>query len=248
MEIMKILMLLGVGIVAGFVNVMAGGGSAIAMPVLIFMGLDSAIANGTNRVAIFLQNIFAVFSFKKEKFQQFKTSMKLALWTLPGAVLGAFAAVRISDVWFQRILALVMIGIVLSMVFSPTRQQKESALSGSKRLLLIYPALLGIGFYGGFIQAGVGFLFMASLYHILNLDLVFVNMHKVFIIFIYTIPALAIFVWTGNVDWLLGLSLAAGNSFGGWWAAKMAVRGGEKVIRAVLSIAIIIMSVKLLLV
>jgi uncharacterized membrane protein YfcA len=243
-EIPQLLLLFAVGSIAGFINVMAGGGSTITLPTLIFLGLDSALANGTNRIAIFIQNIFAITSFRKQKVHRFKQSLQLAFWTLPGAVLGAIVAVRLTDAWFQRILGIIMIAIIISMFFSPAKNNKEE--SRVERLnWLIYPAMLGIGFYGGFIQVGVGFILMAALYHLLHLNLVFVNMHKVFIVFIYTIPALAIFIWTGNVNWVMGLSLAAGNAFGGWWSARFAVKGGEKIIRVVLSIAILIMALKL---
>lgn len=243
-EIYQLIILFAVGALAGFINVMAGGGSSITLPTLIFMGLDSAIANGTNRIALIIQNIFAITSFRQQKVHRFRQSLKLAVWTLPGAVIGAIAAVKITDAWFQRILGMVMIGIILSLFVSPINKVKKER--DERRNWLIYPAMFGIGFYGGFIQVGVGFLLMASLYHILRMNLVFVNMHKVFIVFIYTIPALAIFILTGNVDWGLGLSLAAGNAFGAWWSARVAVRGGEKIIRIALSIAILIMAMKLL--
>ena len=207
------------------------------------MGLDSALANGTNRIALFVQNIFAISSFRRRKVHQFRRSLQLSLLTLPGAVIGAVAAVNISDAWFQRILGVVMIGIILSLFISPAG--KKQALEERKHWL-IYPVMLGIGFYGGFIQVGVGFIFMAALYHILRQNLVHVNMHKVFIVFIYTIPALGVFIYTGNVNWVLGLSLAAGNALGGWWSARFAVKGGEKIIRIVLAIAILVMSLKLL--
>lgn len=245
MDFTKLFLLFGVGTIAGFMNVMAGGGSSLTLPALIFMGLDGAMANGTNRVAILLQNVFAVLSFRKRDVHQYGESFKLALLTLPGAILGAFIAVNIADQWFKRILSLVLIGIVVSMFFTP-KKREESATGERKKSWLIYPVMFGIGLYGGFIQAGVGFLFMAALYHILNLNLVHVNMHKVFIVLIYTLPVLAIFVITGKVDWILGLSLAAGNSFGAWWGARFAVKGGEKVIRYVLAVAILLMAVKLL--
>jgi len=242
-EITQLLLLFVVGTIAGFINVMAGGGSSITLPVLIFMGLDSALANGTNRIAIFIQNIFAISSFRQQKVHQFKRSLQLSLLTLPGAIIGAIVAVNISDAWFQRILGIVMIGIILSLFISPAGKKQEYS---ERKHWLIYPAMVAVGFYGGFIQVGVGFILMASLFHILRLNLVHVNMHKVFIVFIYTIPALAIFIYTGNVNWVLGLSLAAGNAFGGWWSARFAVKGGERVIRIVLAIAILIMSLKLL--
>jgi len=243
-EYIEFFILFGVGLIAGTLNVMAGGGSSLTLPALIFLGLDGATANGTNRVAILIQNIFATASFHKEKISSINLSLKLALFTLPGAVLGAIIAVRISNEWFERVLAIVMIGVIVSM-FLPKTLGKETSNDGSNSWM-IYPIMFGIGFYGGFIQVGVGFLIMAALYHVLRINLVFVNMHKVFIVLIYTIPALAIFIWAGNVDWALGLSLAAGNAVGGWWAAKFSVKGGEKYIRYVLVVAIFIIALKLL--
>jgi uncharacterized membrane protein YfcA len=244
MEYSTIALLFGVGTLAGFINVMAGGGSSLTLPALIFLGLEGVMANGTNRVAIALQNVFAVLSFHKRKQHAYKASFQLALLTLPGAIIGAFVAVNIGDSWFKKILSIVLIGIVISMFFSPKKRDDTTA--EGKKTWVIYPVMFGIGFYGGFIQAGVGFLFMASLYHILKLDLVSVNSRKVFIVMVYTIPALSIFVMTGNVDWVLGLCLAAGNSFGAWWGAHFAVKGGEKIIRYILAVAILIMAAKLL--
>jgi uncharacterized membrane protein YfcA len=244
MEYWNWLLLFGVGSIAGFINVNAGGGSSLTLPTLIFMGLDGALANGTNRVAIFVQNIFAIASFKKNKMFQFRTSSELSLYTLPGAILGALLAVRISSVLFERILGVVLIFIVISLFFSGAYRERDPN-QREKRSWWIYPALLGIGFYGGFLQIGVGFLFMAALYHLLRIDLITVNMHKVFIILIYTLPALLIFMWTGNVNWKYGLALAAGNAFGGWWGAHVAVKGGERVIRIILAVAITIMALKL---
>ena len=221
---------------------MAGGGSALTLPALIFIGLDSATANGSNRLALIIQNIFAVESFRQNKFFALRQSLLFAAVTVPGAILGSLAAVRISDAVFQKILGLVMIGIVLSLFFSPIRQNGQRK---GKKSFWVFPALFGIGFYGGFIQVGVGFIIMAALYHLARLDLVRVNMHKVFIILIYTLPALLVFAFNGHVHWWYGLALAAGNSNGAWWGAKTAVKGGEKIIRLVLSVAILLMAAKL---
>lgn len=244
-EYFYILILFAIGIFAGFLNVTAGGGSTLTLPALIFLGLDSALANGTNRVAIFVQNIFAVYSFKKEKYQQFDISLKLSLLTLPGSIIGAILAVQLSDALFQRILGIIMIGIIISMIL-PQKKITDSQHENKKIPLSTYFAMIGIGFYGGFIQVGVGFILMAALQRLMKLNLVYINMHKVFIVLIYTIPALLIFVFTNNVNWGLGLALAAGNALGGWWAAKFSVKKGEKLIRYVLIVAVLIMSLKLL--
>jgi len=239
----SVVILFFVGIIAGFLNVTAGGGSAITLPVLIFLGLESSVANGTNRIAILVQNISAVYSFKREKYQDLKASLFLSLFTLPGAIAGALLAVKLDDEIFQKILGIVMIGIILSM-FIPQRQVNSNG--KSKISIATAVSMFGIGFYGGFIQVGVGFILMASLKYLMKLNLVLVNMHKVFIVLIYTIPALIVFILTDNVNWFLGLSLAAGNALGGWWGAKMSVKKGEGFIKGILIIAILIMALKLL--
>jgi len=245
-ELLKLLLLFFVGSVAGFINVMAGGGSTITLPTLIFLGLNSSLANGTNRIAILIQNISGIVSFKQEKYHKFKMSLKLASFTLPGAIAGSIIATTISDTLFQKILAYVLIGIIVSLLVPRSNQKKIEDNKQRQRNWFIYPAMVLVGFYGGFIQAGVGFLLMASLYHLMKLDLVRVNMHKISIVFIYTIPALLIFFLTHNVDLKFGLTLAAGNALGAWWSAKFSVKKGERVIRIILMLAILMMSLKLL--
>ncbi|TFG78222.1 MAG: sulfite exporter TauE/SafE family protein [Thermodesulfobacteriales bacterium] len=243
-EYLDLIILFGVGVIAGVINIMAGGGSSLTLPALIFLGLDGATANGTNRVGILIQSIFATLSFRKEKITGLNLSLRLAAFTIPGAILGALIAVRMTDRWFEIILGIIMIGVIISMLI-PQSKNLVTTTEGQKTWL-IYPIMFAIGFYGGFVQVGVGFLIMAALYHLLKINLVFVNMHKVFITLIFTIPALIIFIWTDNVDWLLGLVLAAGNGVGGWSAARISVRGGEKVIRYVMIVAIFIIALKLL--
>ena len=244
-EITSILILFAAGTIAGFINVMAGGGSSITLPILIFLGLDATVANGTNRIAIFIQNISAIKSFKNEEYSEFKISFKMALFALPGAIIGALFAVRISGELFEKILAVVMIGIIISMIV-PKKKNNTDNDAEQKTSWAVYLAMFGIGFYGGFIQVGVGFLLMAALQYLMRINLVLVNMHKVFIVLIYTFPALIIFIVTDNVNWSLGLALAAGNAFGAWWSAKLAVKKGEKLIKGILITAIFIMSLKLL--
>ena len=115
-DLLSIAVLTSVGVIAGFINVTAGGGSTLTLPALIFLGLDSSVANGTNRIAILLQNVSAVQSFKQENFFDLKTSLKLSFFTLPGSVAGALLAVKLEDELFQIILGIIMIGIVISMI------------------------------------------------------------------------------------------------------------------------------------
>ncbi len=238
-------MLAALGLLAGFVNVMAGGGSLMTMPVMIFLGMSPAMANGTNRVAIMAQNVVAVGNFRRKGFSDFKLSMTLSLCTLPGVVAGSFVAIEIDPGWFKRILALVMVG-ALVMIFRGSGR-KGKAGDRPVRRGWAHLGMVLVGFYGGFIQAGVGFILMAVLYDLLQLDLVRVNMHKVFIVGIYMIPSLLIFALSGEVDWLAGALLAVGNATGAWLGTNMAVKGGDKIIRIVFAIAVVAMAVKLIL-
>lgn len=244
-DLVSSLILFAVGTIAGFINVNAGGGSTLTLPTLLFLGLDGATANGTNRIGILIQNVVALIKFKKENYSQIKTSLLFSIFTIPGVIIGAIAAVNISTESFEFMLGLVMIGIIITMLIP--RKEIEVNDDHSKKInWKTYFALFLIGFYGGFVQVGVGFLLMAALYYLANYSLVYVNMHKLFIVLIYTIPAILVFLFTNNINWLFGFSLAAGTSLGGWWGVKLQIKKGEKLIRIILIIAILIMSVKLL--
>jgi uncharacterized membrane protein YfcA len=231
------------GVAVGFLNVMAGGGSLISMPILIFLGLEPAMANGTNRVAILIQNVTAVSSFRSHGYSEMRRSLGLALCTVPGAVAGAFAAVAIDPVLFKRILGAVLVAAVILILRK--RSPSEEGEGGESHPILAHIAMLGVGFWGGFLQAGVGFLIMPVLHQLLRLDLVRVNMHKVFIVGIYTIPALAIFALQGKVWWLGGLALAVGNAVGAWIATRVTITHGERAVRIVFVAAVIAMGIKL---
>jgi len=236
------------GIVAGMLNVIAGGGSLLTLPAMVLMGIPGPVANGTNRVAILAQNATAVAGFRRKGFSDFRLSLSLALCALPGALAGAWVGTLVRGALFNRILALIMIGVLIQMAW----KKKADSASGeppaqAPRKLLGHVCIVGVGFYGGFIQAGVGFLLMAVLHRVMRLDLVRVNMHKVFIVGLYTAAALGIFVWTGNVLWVPGIALALGNSLGGWIGSHLSVKKGEPFIRRVLYLALSVMALKLLL-
>ena len=230
---------------------MAGGGSLLTVPIMLFMGMPGPVANGTNRIAILAQNITAVTAFFRRGFSDFKLSLSLAAAATPGAVVGALVGVQLSGEWFDRILALVMIAVMISMAIPngrevPKTEQVEAGSPSAKRLIAGHLCMVGAGFWGGFIQIGVGFLLMPILHRIIGLDLVRVNMHKVFIVLCYTLVALAIFASKVEVLWIAGLCLALGNSIGGWIGANMSINKGEKLINLVLNTVLAVFIIKLL--
>lgn len=246
------LLLAAIGVIAGFLNVMAGGGSLLTVPVMVFMGMPGPVANGTNRVAILAQNVTAVATFFRRGFSDYRLSLTLAACAVPGAVLGAWAGTRLEGVWFNRVLALIMLGVMAIMSTGPKKANRGGGgripgLTGRQRTVWAHLLMVGAGLYGGFIQIGVGFILMAILHRVLGLDLVRVNMHKVFIVLCYTITALAVFASQLELLWIAGASLAVGNSVGGWLGAHTAVRRGEKWVRYVLNAVLVVFIVKLLL-
>jgi uncharacterized membrane protein YfcA len=225
-------------------NVTAGGGSSLGLPALIFLGLDPSVANGTNRIAIIVQNIGAVTSFRTSGMRGLRQSLWLSAWSVPGAIIGTLVAVRISDAWFQIAVGIVNILTVI-VIFLPKSKNNSDHFDDPRQKLLVGITLFFVGIYGGFIQLSVGFLLMATLYRLSRMNLVLVNMHKVTIALIYNIPSLAIFWWTGNVQFLPGFVLGLGSATGGWWSAKVQIKRGEGFIKFVLAIALVVISLKL---
>jgi len=244
-ELIGAIVLFFVGILAAFLNVTAGGGSSITVPALIFLGVDPTMANGTNRLGIVLQNASASVSFRNEKVYQTKYTIIYALLAIPGAILGSVYATEISDDAFKKALGIVLIGVIVTILLPKSKKVLETGLK-NKYSWLIYPGFFILGFYGGFIQIGIGFLIIALIEKTIRIDLVKTNMHKTFVILSINIPALFIFIATGHMNWVLGIALAAGTTVGGWWAAKLTVRRGEKFIRFFFIAALVVISVKLL--
>lgn len=245
--ILQSLLIIAVGFVSGFLNTVAGGGSLISLPVLIFMGLPGSVANATNRVAILSQNIFAVTGFNSKGVKlPFPYSLYLGLASLAGGYLGARLAVDIDDDLFNRILAVIMILVVLSIVLEPRRKKidRPERLGLLHRVLGII-AFFFLGIYGGFIQAGIGFLVIAVVTNINHLSLVKTNYVKVFAAIVYTAVAVIVFAIENKIIWITGLTLAIGQGFGGWYASRWSVDKGEVWIKRVMVATVIGLAVKL---
>lgn len=251
MTLSQELLLFGLGVLAGYINVMAGGGSLLTVPVMLFMGLPAPVANGTNRIAILAQSLVSIGIFLRKGLGELKLSLTLALATLPGAFAGALLGVRFDGVWFNRLLAVIMIVVMLLMIFerrtpADIKQDGDRLNAKPKRVILTHLLMVGIGFYGGIIQVGVGFLIMPILYHVMGLDLLRVNMHKIFLVLPFTLLSLIIYANHVEIAWMAGLFLALGNAAGGWLGTHKMISRGETLIRLVFNAALLIFIIKLI--
>jgi len=236
-----IVLILGGG-AAGFINTLAGGGSAITIPILNEM-VGISTANGTNRIAILAANIGAVAGFQQGKAIPWARVMPLLPPIVVGAAAGAWAATETDPDVLRRVFAVVLLLVALSVVAKPSRwvEERDAALHEPWRSLVF----LGIGFYGGFVQAGVGFLLLAGLVLGGGLTLVNGNAVKVVLVLAYTPVALLLFARAAQVDWTVGLVLASGQMTGAWFAARLAVKKGAAWIRWVLVAAAIVAAFRL---
>ena len=243
---LELILLLLTGIATGFLNVMAGGGSMLSVPIMIFLGVPGTIANATNRIAILPQNISAVIAFYRKGFANFRLSLSLAACTIPGTIVGAYIASRIPNDQFNGLLAIIMI-IVLIVMALPNPKTIDNRESPTKnRLIAGHLLMVLIGLWGGFIHIGVGFLLMPVLNRVMQLDLITTNSHKVFIVLCYTTFALIVFASQLELIWKYGIALAIGTTIGGWIAANFQINKGIGAIKWTLNVVIIAFIIKLL--
>lgn len=242
-----LLIILLTGIAAGFINVNAGGGSFITLPVLIFMGLPAAVANGTNRVALATANIIAVLNFKKKGYFNWKLALFLAIPASAGAIIGSFISINLPDELYNTILATVIIIVILVVIINPQRFIKKSIVEMTlKYKILGIIIFFALGLYGGVIQAGIGFLIMTSLVFLTGYSLVKVNSLKVLIVLVYMAFSLTIFIISGKINWLYALALSLGNGAGAYLGSLFAVKHGDKWIKVIMIVAALVMALKLL--
>lgn len=213
MELWIYLLILLVGIFTGFVNTLAGSGSLLTLPLLIFLGLPANVANGTNRVSILLQSLISVRGFHSRGLLRTEDSLILALSSSLGAVLGAQIAVGINEELMQKTIGAIMLLMLFLMFLNPKRWIEGRNEKKRSRIVEIIIFFL-IGIYGGFIQAGVGIFILSALILYSGFDIIRANASKVLIVLIYTIPALSVFILNNQVVWDIGILLAIGGMIG----------------------------------
>lgn len=247
MDILLLVLVIVVGIISGFINTIAGSGSLLTLPVLIFMGLPVNVANGTNRVAILLQSIVGVSGFKQKKVFEWREGLWLLLPSVLGALLGAMMAVNLNAQIMNRVIGALLGVMFFVILFKPEKWVREHAGEiNAKPTLLNILIFFAIGFYGGFIQAGVGFFLLAGLVLGAGFNLLKANAIKVFIVLAYTVVALIVFVYNNQVNYFFGLVLGAGSMLGAWLATHYAVKWGVGFIRWFLLATVLVFAIKLL--
>ncbi len=232
-----------VGVVSGFFNTIGGGGSLLVLPFLSFLGMDVAVANGTNRLAIVLQSIAGAETYRKKGVLCFRTALPLAGITTLGSILGTFLAITIDRQYLNLSVAFFISLMAVLLVFKPEMWEKQHDARLSKTG--IFFVFFFIGIYGGYIQAGVGFFLTWGLALAVGVDLVRGNAIKMVIVGLYNVVSLAIFYKNGMVDIPVGLVMAGGSMVGAVIGARFAVAKGNTWIRWILAAVVIISAVRM---
>jgi uncharacterized protein len=246
MDILMALLVIAAGFITGFINTLAGSGSIISLPLLMFLGLPIGVANGTNRVGILLQSIVAMANFKRQKVFEWKEGFALTTPTILGSIAGAILATNLNERMLEIIVGFVLVGMFFMVLYKPEKWIKgQDGLFTGKPTSVQWIIFFVIGFYGGFIQIGVGFFFLAGLVLSTGFNLVKANAYKVLKVAVYTPFVLAIFIYNDQVHWLYGFILAIGSMAGAYVASSFAVSWGAKAIRYFLLAIIILACVQL---
>jgi hypothetical protein len=220
------LLLASVGFAASVLNVIAGGGSFFTLPVLIFLGLPAAVANGTNRIGVIAQNASAVWEFHRRGALDWRWALAASVPAGLGAIAGAWLALGIDDRQFRRILAVLMVAVTLWTLLDPLQRVRPAGVRTPWSPGVI-AGMLAAGVYGGFVQAGVGFLLVAVT-TLAGIDLVRGSAIKVFTVGVVTVIAGAVFLWHGDVHWPAALALAAGSLAGGRAGVSLTILKGHR--------------------
>jgi uncharacterized membrane protein YfcA len=245
LELYEIPLIIVTGFVAAFLNTVGGGGSLFSVPILTFLGLPITSANATSRVALLFQNVFAVFGFRSKGVElPWPYSLYLGISSLFGGWIGALLASRVADEVFSKIFVGVMVLSIFLILFDPLKSKGPEKYSFKSQAIGV-TLFFFIGIYGGFVQAGIGFMVIAVLSIVNNLNLVKSNYVKVFAAIVYTAVSVVVFAIEGKIHWYTGLVLAIGHALGGWYASRWSVDKGEVWIKRVMIVSIIGMAIKL---
>jgi len=236
------LVLIVAGAAAGFINALAGGGSAITIPILTEMvGINTA--NGTNRIAILLANLTAIAGYQKGEAVPWRRVSVLIIPTVIGAAAGAWLSTVTPPDVLRMVFAGVLLLVAASVLLRPARwlEERDAVLHEPWRSIVFF----GIGFYGGFVQAGVGFLLLAGLVLGAGMNLVNGNASKVVLVAAYSPIAILLFARASQVDLAVGAVLAVGQMSGAWAGSRLAVLKGAAWIRWVLVAAALVAAARL---
>ncbi len=237
-EIELLVILLLSGVLVGFINTLAGGGTVISVATFMAMGLPIVVATGTNRIPVIMQNLVASIIFKKQKLYTFKEAFRLAIPILLGSIISAQFTTMMDDTIFTYIFMGGLLLFCVLLFYKPDRWQRTQS-EIKKVAIKEYIILFVIGLYGGSVYIGIGYMLLALFVLSLGYDLIRANALKNLMALMLGPLSIIPFILTDNVNYSMGLAHGIGNVFGAFIASHYAKRIGHKFIRKLLVVMVI---------
>ena len=241
------------GIAAGAINAIAGGGTLISFPALLWIGRDAIVANATNTVAIWPGSLAGAFGFRRELATARRWLLLLIVPSIAGGALGAWLLLRTPNTTFERLVPFLILAatVLLAMQEMVTSRlglvakSHENPGAGWMAFVLIFQFIVGV--YGGYFGAGMGILMLAALGLIGMTDMHQMNgVKNVLAVFINGIAAIY-FALSNAVAWNDVLVMTVGTIIGGYLGARLARRFGRVFVRRAVVVIGIVMTVALFL-
>ena len=228
----------GAAFLAGAINSVAGGGTLVSFPALIWLGLNSVTANATNTVAIWPGTVGSAWAYRREIRTAEARLLAMILPSLVGGLIGAVLLRYTPTAMFDSMVPfLILFATLLFMVQEPIQRALKTADAAAHRSTrwLVGGMLfqLCVGLYGGYFGAGIGILMLAAL-SILGLRDIH-EMNSLKVIFGGAVNGIAAvyFIWAGMVDWRYVLLMAVAAILGGYLGAGTARRMGQRAVRRI---------------
>ncbi len=188
------------------------------------LGLSPLAANATNRVGTMTQSLAGSYAFYRKGKLNVGRSKLYLFFTTVGAIIGVIVSIKISNEAFKEVFRYLMILMLVVILVNPKRWLRETDIDFVLSRWWSIPLSLAIGFYGGFIQMGMGVFFLVIMVLIARYSLVDANAVKLAVVAIYTILAVAIYHFQGLIDWKFGLLMAVGQTVGAYFTANYAAQ------------------------
>jgi len=239
-----LLALMAVGMLAGFVDAIAGGGM-ITVPALLSAGLPPVAALATNKMQSMVGTGMAVFTYWRRGFVALRDLLPAIALTFAGSLLGALAVSNVDVTLLNVAVPVALIGIALYFLFAP----KLSDANRAARLPFgPFVPLMGfaIGFYDGLFGPGTGAFFTMGFVVLFGLGITRATGSTKALNFTSNLAALVIFIPGGHVVWPVAIVMAIGQLIGGYVGARTGIRYGVKIIRPLVVVVSIAMALKLL--
>ncbi|HIF73550.1 MAG TPA: sulfite exporter TauE/SafE family protein [Porticoccaceae bacterium] len=233
LDLTGIILLCVTGFIAGSINTIAGGGSNLTLPALMVLGLPADIANATNRVSILLQGVVGVRGFDKHNSLDRPAIVPILIPTMVGGLIGALGAALLPNLYLKPLLLGTIVVMALLILLKPNviAPPPGTEVLSPKTNRRAWWGLFAAGVYGGFVQAGVGFILLAALAGGLRYDLLRANALKMACALAFTVVSLIVFIIFDQVMWVPGLVLAVGSMTGAHLAVKVAVKASPNSIK-----------------